>query len=163
MPKVPGGYSQKWAVASFFDEQEDDFIFKSESTPLHATLAGVFAVDAKMPEIATVVRGAIRGTRVFEIEISETEQWGDIRVSVMQDSVHFTDLFKAVQGALLDNGAQFNEPQYLNQGFRPHVTQQKTGFLREGDKKLVKSISLVDMFPDGDGEKRRIVTTIDLV
>lgn len=155
-------FSQKWAVAAFFDDLPDGFEFQKNEVPLHATLAGVFAIDLPSIKIAGLLEGCVRGFEAPTVTGDAIEQWGSLKVTTLRSSQEFKDLFTVVQDTLLEKGAVFNEPEYVGAGFRPHVTLQRSGSLSPGAAKSVKGMSLVDMFPNGDPNRRRIVKTIKL-
>lgn len=155
--------SQKWAVASFFSELPEGYEFAQKDTPLHATLAGVFAHPAKGDEIANTIQESIDGAQSFKVSGDVEEQWGEgLVVCKLVHSEQFIRLLSSIQNGLLAQGAVFNEPQYLGAGFTPHVTVQQAEKLMPGSMALVHSVSLVDMFPDGDGYRRRIHKVIKL-
>lgn len=154
--------TQKWAVAAFFEDAPSGSEFPKEEVPLHATLAGVFAIDLKGIAIVELLKNCLHGFRQFTVEGAITEQWGDLKVTTIKYSDNFNKLYTVIQHTLLNAGAVFNEPQYLGAGFSPHVTFQRQGKLKPKQKKTVGSISLVDMFPDSDGDRRRIHTSIKL-
>lgn len=149
-------YSQKWCVVAFFDALELNFQFHRTEIPLHATIAGVFAIDKSREEINVLLKNYLDQFGTFEITGGEIVNWGDIQVTLLVHSDDFDVLFKGVQQMLIDNGALFNEPEYLGDGFMPHVTAQRHAKLDTGKKMFIKSITLVDMFPDGDFEQRLI-------
>ncbi len=155
--------SQKWAVASFFSELPEGFEFGQKDTPLHATLAGVFAYPARGDEIANNVRHSVNGIHSFKVRGDVEERWGEgLVVCKLAHSEIFTNLLLIIQNALTEQGAVFNEPQYLGAGFTPHATVQQAEKLMPGSTALINSVSLVDMFPDGDGYRRRIHKVIKL-
>lgn len=47
-------------------------------------------------------------------------------------------------------------------GFLPHSTVQRHGRLGRGDEVQFKALSIIDMFPDKDPYKRRVVKTITI-
>jgi len=155
-------YEQKWAIASFFDDLDDGYTFTGGDTPLHATLASVFAIDLSGEEIADIIRVSVDGVNSFTVTVGADDLWGDIEVSLLKKSKEFSRLICSVQQALLAQGSIFNESQYLLDGFKPHVTHQGVGRLHTGDQQLISKLSLVDMFPDSDGLKRRVVSTVNL-
>lgn len=155
--------TQKWAVAAFFDDLPLGYEFPREETPLHATLAGVFAINKSGDEIADLLRQCLTDTAGFPVIGLDEERWGDeLIVTRLEDSQQFSALYAGVQDCLLNKGAVFNEPQYLHDGFTPHVTHQKEGKLSVGQSAPIAHVSLVDMFPHGDGYRRRIHATISL-
>ncbi|MDZ7786522.1 MAG: hypothetical protein U5L95_05405 [Candidatus Saccharibacteria bacterium] len=155
-------FTQKWAVASFFGDLPAGFEFHKTNTPLHATLAGVFSINLNGQSIADILSKHLKDANPFSIKGEQIEQWGEISVTTIKDSAAFNSLYKGVQNVLLKNGAAFNEPQYLADGFCPHVTVQKSEKLQPGEKAIIDRVSLVDMFPNNDGTRRRITTTFKL-
>lgn len=155
-------FSQKWAVAAFFNELPDGLEFSWDEAPLHATLAGVFAISFPGVEIAGLLEKCVDYFERFTVTGGPTEQWGSIKVTTLNYSEKFEELYLAVQNTMSRHGAVFNEPQYLRAGFKPHVTQQKAGRLESGHSKDIASVSLVDMFPGSDAYRRRILKTIKL-
>lgn len=157
MSKPEKKLSQKWCVASFFDDLPAGFEFAMEEVPLHATLAGVCALPMSGDEIARNLKSAVAHTVPFEIYGDTQEQWGEgLKVTLIRQSNNFDNLLRLVQATLLEEGAVFNEPQYLGDGFTSHITMQKSGEVLPGESRLISSVSLVDMFPDEDGYRRRI-------
>lgn len=155
--------TQKWTVASFFGAIPVGFEFPREETPLHATLAGVFAINQTGDDIAAILNEGLDEERAFDIEGEVIESWGEgLNVTTIKRSDEFDELYRKVQEILLNNSAVFNEPEYLGDGFRPHVTVQKSGRLGIGSTAVIRNVSLVDMFPNSDGNQRRIHATIKL-
>lgn len=155
--------TQKWAVASFFDELEPGFEFAQEDTPLHATLAGVFAINKVGDEITRILQRYLQDVEQFAVTGQAEERWGaDLVVTKLADSEEFSALYAGVQDCLINSGAVFNEPEYLHDGFTPHVTKQKSSNLPIGETKKISQVSLVDMFPGNNGYRRRIHSTIIL-
>lgn len=156
-------FTQKWAVASFFRDLPVGFEFPREETPLHATLAGVFAISLDGDATADVLKECIEKFKPLTIKGETVEKWNDgLKVALIKHSYEFDGLYREVQKRLIDAGAVFNEPQYLGDGFQPHVTFQKSGQLDPGGSQAIRSVSLVDMFPGGNGYRRRIHATVEL-
>lgn len=155
--------TQKWAVAAFFDDLAVGFEFAQEETPLHATLAGVFAINMRGDEIAELLRQCLSDSHTFAVTGLAEERWGEgLVVTTLADSEDLSGLYGSVQDCLLNKGAVFNEPQYLHDGFTPHVTKQRSGRLAIGASAEITRVSLVDMFPGGNGYRRRIHAVIKL-
>lgn len=153
--------TQKWTVASFFDNPQPGFEFPREDTPLHATLAGVFAIDLRGDDIAQLLKQCIAEVTHFSVKGKTIETWGDgLHVTRLDYSEDFNRLYTRIQDCLLQQGAIFNEPQYLHEGFTPHATVQKQQKLTVGESVNIARVSLVDMFPGGNGYRRRIHATI---
>jgi hypothetical protein len=59
-------------------------------------------------------------------------------------------------------GAEYDEPKFMREHFRPHVTIQSNARLSDKQKISVSSFTLVDMYPNNDIERRKIVKTFKL-
>ena len=63
---------------------------------------------------------------------------------------------------LEEGGLKLNDPQFARDGFLPHATVQKHARLNKGDKVQFTALSIVDMFPDEDPYKRKVLKTIKI-
>jgi 2'-5' RNA ligase len=155
--------TQKWCIAAFFDELDEGYEFHRTEVPLHITLAGVFAIGDKSEEIYAKLSDLLIDQDSFTVTAGEDVLWGennDLRVVLIEKSKEMSLLLMKIYEHLLFNGAIFKEPQYEGQGHISHSTVQKTGRLNKGDKVLINKVSLVDMFPNNDGMRRRIAGTV---
>lgn len=131
-------------------------MFDMANWPYHITLADVFAVSVKgkliadiqavidkLPQIVTHIVGDVR--------LGSTDVW---LLDNLPELVHLhTRLVDVLEG----HGAVFNTPQYIRDGFIPHITKQSESGMKVGDVITIEGVSLVDMFPGGDWRKRKIM------
>lgn len=161
MPK----YTQKWAIVSLLEDLEDGSQFSYTNFPLHVTLAGVFAIDKRGDQLASELSKILKNQRAFEIVADEKDLFGpDKSVAVMKihSSSDLMSLYNHIYSWLVSENAAYNSPQYESDGYSPHSTFQKSGFLTKGEIRLLRSVSLIDLFPDKDADKRKIFRTIEL-
>src|SRR5690606_4637336 len=93
------------------------------------------------------------------------EKWGDnkdIEVTVMDTNSDLRDLHSKLIKHLESHGANFDERRYLYDGYGAHSTVQKHARLELGKVVNIDSLTLIDMFPDKNGHKRRVLDTIKL-
>ena len=157
--------TQKWCIPAFFDELEDGFEFAMTDYPLHMTIAGVFDFDKKGIEIAELINGLLAHSQSFEVVAGDDVYWGinkDIQVVLMEKSEQLASLVKKIYNFLISNGVEFYQPEYEGKYNISHSTVQKTDRLQKGETVIINKLSLVDMFPDSNGYRRRIVKTIYL-
>ena len=155
--------TQKWAIVSFFDEIDDGYEFHRTDNPLHITLAGTFAINKTGQEIYLMLYELLKDEKSYTVQAGDDVLWGenkDIRVVIIEKSEKMFTLQMKIYEELLKNGAVFNEPQHEGLGHILHSTVQKSSRLHKGDSVRINSVSLVAMFPDSDGNRRRIVKTI---
>jgi hypothetical protein len=75
----------------------------------------------------------------------------------MQPHSELLALHTAIVHLLEEYGGVFNSPEHTRDRFIAHSTIQREGRLQKGDEVTVNSVALVDMFPNGNGEKRKII------
>lgn len=158
-------FTQKWAIISLLEEKEEGHRFNHTDTPLHVTLAGVFAVELSGNLLAESMSDAMRGQPSIEVTAERRALFGpgkDISVTALCISDEVMQLHDRVYSWLGELGVVYNSPEYQGKGFLPHVTDQKSSILNVGDTCLLQSVSLIDLFPDGNGYERRIVSTTKL-
>lgn len=154
--------SQKWCIVSLLDPANDEFEFDWKDWPLHVTLAPTFAIDLSSAEIAALLDNLFAEQKAMATKAAEELTWAS-KVIRLERTEELQNLQLRTVEALTDNGAVFNEPQYVADNYIPHSTVQASGSLQIGDEVALSSFSLVDMFPDGDGARRKIVKTFKLM
>ena len=65
-----------------------------------------------------------------------------------------------VLAILEDGGLILNDPQFARDGFLPHATVQAHARLNKGDRVQFTALSIIDMFPNKDPYKRKVLKTI---
>ena len=159
-------FTQKWAIISLLEDAKEGDEFYYTDFPLHVTLAGVFAVDKKGQQLASELAELLHNQHPVEIEADEKDMFGpkqDIPVMKVRKTSALMDLYKLIHEWLEDSGARYNAPQYQGEGYLPHSTFQKSGSLAQGEKRTLRSVSLIDLYPNNDGYQRKIFTTIELL
>jgi 2'-5' RNA ligase len=155
--------TQKWCIAAFFDELNDGYEFHRTEVPLHVTLAGVFAIDDNGFELSRKLNELLEQSKPFNIRAGDTTHWGlnkEIEVVLIEKSSEMSGLLMQIYEFLKDNGVVFNEPEFEGEGHILHSTVQKSGKLKKGETVNINKVSLVDMFPNNDGMRRKIVSTV---
>jgi len=134
--------------------------------PVHLSLPAVFATAKTGAELAEGLSELLANTHPVEIEADEEAMYGvnqDIAVMKVKKTSGLMNIYNLVYEWLEEIGVTYNSPQYEGEGYGPHSTYQPTGRLNKGEKKILKSVSLIDMFPGGDGEQRKIFKTVALL
>lgn len=158
-------FKQKWVIASLLEDAVEGLEFDTTEWPLHVTLVGVFAIDIDGDALVGLVSGTLKEQKGFEIVANGESRFGpnkDIAVTIIEKKPELLKLHQTLIDDLVSNGAKFNDPQYQGEGYLPHCTVQKHIKMTPGEKAQVKSVSIIDMFPGGDGRRRKIYKTIDL-
>ena len=83
-----------------------------------------------------------------------------IRVTLLNRSKSLVKLHLDILAALEDGGLKLNDPQFARDDFLPHATVQKHARLYKGDEVKFTALSIIDMFPDKNPYKRKVLRTI---
>ena len=149
-------YSQKYSLVQFFQQIDEGESFSMYEWHLHTTLADVFAVnrtDALMADLQEFADSQPYAASYIEGEtvLGETPVW------LIHPTQELRDIHLAVVDILEKHGAIFNTPAFTRDGYIPHITKQVDGIMNDGDKVIVNTFSLVDMFPEGDWQVRKVI------
>jgi 2'-5' RNA ligase len=150
-------YSQKYCLVSFLEPQKVGDGFDMSEWPLHITLADVFAIDREESRIDEKLRDLLAEQPAVTITAINEATLGTIPVVLVEKTDELTSLHYCILDLLLSNGAIFNTPAFTGDGFLPHSTIQRSGRLQPGDVDSIRTISLVDMFPDDNWQHRKVL------
>jgi len=159
-------FTQKWAIIALLEDAAEGAEFYYTDFPLHVTLAGVFAADKGRVQLAKELATAVNKYEPFEIVADVEDRFGpnrDVVVMKVKKTPELMSLYQSVYKWLKDSGVTYNSPIYESGGYVPHVTAQKTGSLRQDESRIIKSVSLIDLYPNHNGYQRKIVATVNLV
>ncbi len=158
-------FTQKWAIIALLEDVHDGTEFYYTEFPLHITVAGVFAIDKNGTWLAQGLTDLLADQKIFEVRTDKKDMFGpnkDVAVMKIVKTPELISLYNKIHKWLLKSGAIYNEPQYQGDGYLPHSTFQKSGILNENEIWQIKSVSLIDLFPNNDGHRRKVLKTIDL-
>lgn len=155
-------FSQKYCLAAFLQPVGTDTAFAMTDWPPHVTLADVFAIDRTGTGIDRKLRALLDREPAVRITASEAALLGATAVTLLEKNEHIVALHARLIDLLAANSAVFNTPEFTRTGFLPHCTSQKSGRLHPGDTVWIDTITLVDMFPDGDWRRRKTLKTFAL-
>jgi hypothetical protein len=82
---------------------------------------------------------------------------GKIPVTLIEPTAALSGLHHRLVEALLTVGAAFDDPQFIGDGYRPHVTLTRSARVSVGDTLTLRQAALVDMAPAGERRLRRVV------
>ena len=130
--------------------------------PPHVTLADVFAIDRRNTDIDLKLTSMIQNYRLISITTAKDAKLGDTEVVLIKENAELNELHTKIVDILEANGAVFNTPAFTRSGFLPHCTVQKSGRVQINEKYGIKQVALVDMFPNGDWQQRKVLGVFDL-
>ncbi len=132
--------------------------FAADAWPLHITLLPPFSVTGPVDEDA--LGSVLRRHAPMEVRIHEPTLFGarhDIPVNLVEEDEDLQALHEALYDFFTEAGASFRESKHVREGYRPHVTSQKTGTVTAGDRVVIDSAAIVDRAPGGDQGQRLVV------
>jgi len=158
-------FTQKWCVAAFIEPVVDGYDFFWKDVPLHVTIVGVFGTDKSGNELSKIVKDSLNNISIFEVQAGEDLYWGENKELVVvkiNNSEIMQKLADAAHFTLSGINVDYLEPEYEGEEQVFHSAVQKHARLNSGDIVQIKSVSIVDMFPNSDGYRRKIFKTFNL-
>lgn len=158
-------FTQKWAIISLLDKVNEQETFLYSDFPLHITFAGVFKIDKPGTWLVKDLTKILEDQKQFKVVSECIDYFGpnkDIPVMKIKKTDVVMDYYRKIHSWLVVHNAIYNSPEYEGSGYIPHSTIQKNNNLKPVEERLLDSISIIDMFPEGNGYMRRIFKTIKL-
>ena len=156
-------FTQKYTIVQFFDDIAEGYEYSSDSWPLHSTIVDTFAIDWSVDEVADRLKEALKNYEIAESMAEDDRLFGEqgqVRVVLLNRSKSLAKLHQDVLNTLEEGGLKLNDPHFARDGFLPHATVQKHARINKGDTVRFTALSIVDMFPDEDPYKRKVIKTI---
>lgn len=156
-------FSQKYTIIQLLEDLPEGFEYDWKNWPLHITIADVFAIDWSVDTLTTKLKETLSNQSPFTASVLNDEFFGpnrEVRVTLINKTAELTQLHLQVVQLLEEGSVVFNNPHYNGDGFLPHSTVQSHMRLHQGDIVTFNALSIVDMFPDNDPYRRKIIKTI---
>lgn len=157
--------TQKYTIVQFFDAIDEGYEYSSDSWPLHSTIVDTFAIDWSVDEMTERLKNVLKDHATASSEAENDRFFGEngqVQVVLLNRSSSLIKLHQDVLSVLEEGGLKLNNPQFARDGFLPHATVQKHARLNKGDRVQFAALSIVDMFPDEDPHKRKVLKTIKI-
>ncbi|HEY8108565.1 MAG TPA: 2'-5' RNA ligase family protein [Patescibacteria group bacterium] len=135
----------KYLVVHFLDSLSEGERFESSAWPLHLTLIPPFSTNAERSDLEQFLR-TVSQRRPIDLKVSGKSLFGvrqDIPVMEVVLLPELRDLHEAVVNALEEQDVRHGSPAHIREGFRPHVTIQKSGTAEPGQTVRMDAITLV--------------------
>jgi len=158
-------YQQKYVIVYFVNKEYRPNEFSSLEWPLHITLLANFTISVPLAELIAQLKDYSKRLRVFQVKAEGEALFGpnkNIAVSLIKQNVELKQVHNNLVGITKSLGAVFDEPKFIGEGYRPHATIPVKSKLIEGQVVNLDSFTLVDMYPDNDINKRRLIQTFEL-
>ena len=154
--------SNKYVIVHFIEGSKEPHDFSSSEWPLHLTLLGNFNIELTAGQLITELDKFASATAGFEVKVEKEDSFGvnhDISVSLINKDGSITRLHLGLMKLMNKLGATYDSPDFVGEGYRPHVTIQLASRVNAGQAFLVDDLTLVDMAPDDDNKKRKVIKT----
>jgi hypothetical protein len=158
-------FTQKYTIIQLLEDVPEGIQFEWTNWPLHSTLVDVFAIDWDAPTLIKKLEELLADHAQARSVAEEDELFGpekQTRVVLLQKTSDLVKLHLDLVAMLEEGRLKPNDPQFIREGFLPHSTVQKHARLNKGDQVTFDTLSLIDMFPDGDPSQRKILKTVTL-
>lgn len=158
-------FTQKYTIVQFFEDVQEGAEFSSDNWPLHSTVIDTFAIEWSVNDMAETLTKLLHGYRIVCTEADEDRYFGEnkqVQVVLLSQTDGLMKLHQDVLATLNQGKLTLNDPQFSGDGFLPHATVQRRARLNKGDKVRFTELCIVDMFPDKDPYKRKILRTIKI-
>lgn len=156
-------YTQKYTIVHLMDVLPEGYEYSMKDWPLHITVADVFAIDGNSTHVLERLRDMLSTFSPLQTRVNGEDWFGDdksIHAMLLEKTNEFQQLHDEIVTVLKQFGAKFNNPEFTEDGFKPHSTVQNDGKLEIGDNLTIDTITLIDMFPNDDFKKRKVLGTI---
>ena len=151
--------TQKYCIAQLLENPRVTE-WDSSSWPLHVTLADTFFVDWEQNKTLDQLSDLCKISTSFTVSTAEDILLGadrNIPARKLLDTVELVKLHTDIIAILTNSGAVFNNPEYTNAGFLPHITHQPDKNIPEDVLVAFDTLYIIDMFPDSNPDKRRLL------
>jgi 2'-5' RNA ligase len=157
--------SQKYVIVHFVEIAKVPDEFPYTEWPLHVTLLANFTITQPLERLVEELGSYSQRIKSFEI-VSEGEALFGPSQNVAVSLIQPSEIIKKVHQDLADItktlGAEYDEPRFMKKGFRPHATIQAKSRLTDNQTLTLDSFTLVDMYPNNDIGRRKIIKTYEL-
>jgi hypothetical protein len=136
--------------------------FSMSAWPLHVTIVSNFSSELAPDAIGGILMPA---PSAMDVVVGDEAMFGareNVRVALLEPSRELDAAHRALVARLRGTSVEFDNPEYIDDGYRPHITATKRARAVRGDRIRLSQLALVDMTPDGDAGLRRVVWTAAL-
>jgi 2'-5' RNA ligase len=140
--------------------------------PLHCTLVHWFWLNQKPDTVAQRLTGKLSGTTSVALKVGTEQVFtgknkNGETIPVTVNDIELTPELRKLHEqtcAILEGiGGRYSEPQYVHDGFHPHITHQRDGALKPGEVCQSSKLYLIEADAPEYGNKRTVRASIQLV
>lgn len=153
--------AQKYVVVHFFDRYDVGYNFPRTSWMPHVTLLPLFTT-ADIDLVTRQMEKLAKMTKPFRMKVVGSADFGpkkDIPVMLLDTPYSIISLHASLSAI---PSVKIDTPKYSGVGYKPHITVQENSDIKVGQQFEINGLTLVDMYPDGDMERRQIMANLPL-
>jgi len=153
---------EKYVIVSFINSSEIPNTFPSSEWPLHLTLLRNFTIKSPLENLLEELDKCSKNIKAFNMLVENESVFGsnkNIPVSVLQVNKNVTELHADLVTIADKLGAVYDDPQFVGEGYKPHVTVQGENKLNVGQNILVDNIALASFVKRPEGKMVKIIRT----
>lgn len=158
--------SQKWCIITLLEDIQIGYEFNKGDWPLHLTLAGVHAFEWNSQKLMDNFALLAKNLKPFTVKSLYQGNLGSddnpTKVTFIEKSSELMKLHEQIIKFLESNKGVFNNSEWSYEGYIPHSTVQNNSEVLGGDELSVNNLAVVDMYPNHDGHRRKVVCLIKL-
>ena len=156
-------FSQKYTIVSLLEDLPVGYEFAMADWPQHVTLADVFAADmvAAKNELEKLAgaQSSLKSTIVGEDHFGDDKS---VHVLLLDKTPQLVELHEKIVKSLENHDVVFNNPQFTHGGFRPHTTVRDATKLKVDNDVVLNNVAVIDMFPNENPFRRKIIMKYNL-
>lgn len=160
----------RFAVVAFLDEVALEAEFDVDALPLHLTLLGAASTDADLDQVVSAVEAAYAPGGVIEAVGGDDDLVGadEREATIVVDDGRLTDAHLELVVALRDLGVRVDDPTLVGRRYRPFVAvvddpDDRAGRIDRGERLELRAVAVLDLAPDGDRSRVRVVEQFPLL
>lgn len=160
----------RFAVVAFLDEVALEAEFDVDALPLHLTLLGAASTDADLDQVVSAVEAAYAPGGVIEAVGGDDDLVGadEREATIVVDDGRLTDAHLELVVALRDLGVRVDDPTLVGRRYRPFVAvaddpDDRASRIDRGERLELRAVAVLDLAPDGDRSRVRVVEQFPLL
>lgn len=133
--------------------------------PLHCTVVPWFYAAQTPAEIIRAVQDVIQQHAPINVTAGEPDSFGnnaDVPVNRIADETPWQQLHQALRVALKPLGIEDIEPSWVDGGYVPHITRQRSGRFEKGRKHYVTRMYLAEALVPDRLQQKKIISKFTL-
>lgn len=157
--------SQKYVIVHFIDKANTPQEFPASEWPLHVTLLANFTLGKPIEQLEKELADYVQHAKPFDIMADGEAFFGpkqNVHVSLIKPNDEIIAMHNTLAAITKQLDAVYDEPAFMGEGYRPHATIQAKARLADKQSVPLDDITLVDMYPDENINRRRIIKTFAL-